>query len=208
MRTYSERIQEIGKKQLKRLTTIFGALLLLLGQASAETSPLEEEFRKLLQERPGFSVVFMDVRLLKEGSIAPCYQMKVTLASDAGKLAFLQTHLGPGLFGSTALDGDAVLLRPGTYTVEQLECQAGTKLKLNGRFARFRVQQDAIINVGCLVLDYKPSAFNLLGPNTFSGRTSVEDMSSKTRESLSKRAPNVFAKATKRYMIPNPKTSN
>lgn len=198
----------LGKMPLKRLTTIFGVLLLLLGRASAETSELEKQFRKDLQEYPGLSVLFMDVKLLKEGSVMPCDEVKVSLVSDLGKTTSFSTYRGPVFLNNGNQNGGAILLRPGSYSVAQIGCKGTVNFNLNGSFAKFRVRPDAIVNAGSLVLDHKQSDYNFFARRTFSGRTSVEDLSPKTVESLKKRAPNVFAKATKNYMVPNPLTSN
>jgi hypothetical protein len=144
-----------------------------------------------MQTHPDWSVLFMDVKVLEEGKERSCTTTMVYAISDEGGRAVLFTPFG--------------FLRPGTYTVTSVHCEHTARL--NGKFARFRVGRNEVINAGRLVIDFTKSPFSLFARRTFTGRTGVEDLSARAVQSLTERVPSVFPKATKRYMTPNPATS-
>jgi hypothetical protein len=144
-----------------------------------------------MQTHPDWSVLFMDVKVLEEGKERICTTTMVHAVSDEGGRAVLYTPLG--------------FFRPGTYTVTNVHCEHTARL--NGKFARFRVGRNEIINVGRLVIDFTKGPITLFGPRKFIARTGVEDLSPRAVQSLADRVPSVFPKATKRYMTPNPATS-
>jgi hypothetical protein len=183
------------------------ALLLSLGSAAAEPTSTEQRIRDLAQKLPTSSVVFMEVRVLEEGKERDCADIKVGVVSDEGFSTTFFAEKTNRVFGHVldgAQYGGIVFLPPGTYTVISIECQT---VRLSGRFARFRVGANEMINTGCLVIDYKKGPFTLLSQRTFDGRTSVEDLGARATQSIAERTPNVFPKATKRYMAPNPAIS-
>jgi hypothetical protein len=176
---------------LKRiLVVVLAAFLLPLGGAAAETST-ELWLRQNMQTHPDWSVLFMDVKVLEEGKERSCTTTMVYAVSDEGARAVLYTPYG--------------FLRPGTYTVTNVNCEHTARL--NGKFARFRVGRNEVINAGRLVIDFTKGPITLFTPRTFTGRTGVEDLGARAVQSLTDRVPSVFPKATKRYLTPNPATS-
>lgn len=178
--------------------------------ARAETD-FEDRIRRRLQENPGYSLVFMHVRLIEEGSHAPnCQEILVTLLSDKGKTTTFTAQNSPSLFGhvsDSATYGGAVLLPPGTYAVRVVGCQQAAGIRLAGDFARFRIGADEIVNAGSLLIDFTRAPMQIFQKQTFTARTSVEDLSEKAKISLTERSPLTFPRAARRYMIPNPATS-
>jgi hypothetical protein len=190
---------------LKRIFVASLAIhLLSLGCAAAEPTALEQRIREATQQHPEYSVLFMDVRVLKEGKDPICTEISVSVVSDEGYSGSFSTRRSSGFF--TGLDyGGVAFLRPGTYTIVSVTCK--TVSRLNGKFARFRVGRNEIINTGCLVIDFTKGPITLFAPPTFTGRTSVEDLGAKAIASMTERTPSIFPKATNRYMTPNPATS-
>ena len=172
------------------LVATLAAFLLPLGGAAAETFT-ERLLRDDVQTHPEWSVLFMDVKVLEEGKDRTCSEISVNAVSDEGHQKFFSTPL--------------TFLRPGTYTIVNVHCK--TTVRLNGKFARFRVGRKEIINAGRLVIDFTKGPITLFTSRTFTGRTSVEDLSTRAVQSLTDRVRSVFPKATKRYMTPNPATS-
>jgi hypothetical protein len=115
----------------------------------------------------------------------------VNAVSDEGQQKFFWTPV--------------TFLPPGTYTIVNVHCK--TTVRLNGKFARFRVGRNEIINAGRLVIDFTKGPITLFTARTFTGRTGVEDLSARAVQSFTERVPSVFPKATKRYMTPDPATS-
>jgi hypothetical protein len=190
---------------LKRiLVATLTAFLLSPGCATAEPTALEQRIREAAQKHPEYSVLFMDVTVLKEGKDPICTEISVSVVSDEGHSTFFSTRRSSSFF--TGLDyGGVAFLLPGTYTIVSVTCK--TVSRLNGKFARFRVGRNEIINTGCLVIDFTTGPITLFAPRTFTGRTSVEDLGAKAVASMTDRTPTIFPKATKRYMTPNPATS-
>jgi hypothetical protein len=184
------------------------ALLLSLGSAAAEPTATEQRIREVVQKHPGFSVVFMEVKVFEEGKEHYCPEISVNVVSDQESSTSFFTQKAPSFFGHMldgATYGGVAFLRPGTYTIVSVLCKLTARL--NGKFARFRVGPNEIINTGCLVVDFKKSPATLLSARTFDGRTRVEALGTKAVESITERTPTIFPKATKRYMAPNPAAS-
>jgi len=179
------------------------ALLLSLGCAAAEPTETEQRIRQNAQKQPLSSIVFMDVKVLEEGKDRFC-ETSVTVASDQGYGTILFSRKASGFFGHPDT-GAIAFLPPGTYTIFSVQCKYTARL--NGKFARFRVGPNEIINAGSLVIDFTKGPMTFFEPRTFAGRTSVEDLGAKAIESITERTPTIFPKATKRYMTPNPVTS-
>jgi hypothetical protein len=172
------------------LVATLTAFLLSPGGAAAETFT-ERLLRSDVQTHPDWSVLFMDVKMLEEGKDrGGCIEMSVNAVSDEGR---------PKIFAGLAF------LPPGTYTIVSVTCKYTARL--NGKFARFRVGRNEIINAGRLVIDFTKGPITLFASRTFTGRTSVEDLSARAVQSFTERVPSVFPKATKRYMTPNPAIS-
>jgi hypothetical protein len=186
------------------------ALSLMPGSAVAEPTATEQRIRELAQKQPTSSVVFLEVKLLNEGKDYFCNVISVNVVSDEGfSTSFItqNAHAVPftGRAGDGAIYGGVAFLPAGTYTVASVECRS--LLRLNGKFARFRVGPNEIVNSGCLILDFKRGGLTLFERPTFNGRTNVEGFETKTAQSITERAPTLFPKAAKRYMVPNPATS-
>lgn len=193
-----------------RISLCLALSLISGGIAHAETD-FEQRVRRSHEKNPGSSLVFMHARLIEESSRAPiCQQIWVNLLSDKEKQFSVKVQDTPTLFGrvlSGATYGGAIMLPAGKYAVQSVSCEAASGTKLLGEFARFRVGSDEIVNAGSLFIDFTRGPFQLLEKRTFTGRTSVEDMSEQAKASLAERSPVIFPKATKRYMISNPATS-
>jgi hypothetical protein len=194
----------------RTLLATLAALLLMTGGAIAEPTATEQRIRELAQKQPTSSVVFLEVKLLNEGKDYFCNVISVNVMSDEGHSTSFITQNAhavafTGRAGDGAVYGGVTFLPAGTYTVTSIECRS--LLRLNGKFARFRVGPNEIVNSGCLVLDFKRGGLTLFERPTFSGRTNVEGFETKTTQSITERAPNLFPKAAKRYMVPNPATS-
>lgn len=166
------------------------AFLWLPRGAAAETFS-EGSLRQNMQTHPDWSVLFMDVKVLEEGKERICTTTMVYAVSDEG--------------GRAIWFAPFVLIRPGTYTVTNVHCEHTARL--NGKFARFRVGRNEIINAGRLVIDFTKGPMTLFERRKFSARTGVEDLGVRAIQSATDRLPSVFPKATKRYMTPNPATS-
>jgi hypothetical protein len=196
---------------MKRIAlATFAALSLMLGNAAAEPTAMEQRIRELAQKQPTSSVVLVEVKLLEEGKEFFCNEISVNVASDEGYSSSFVTqdaHALPftGRAGDGATYGAIAFLPAGTYTVISVRCKA--LVRLNGKFARFRVGPNEIINTGCLVIDFKTGGITLFDRPTFSGRTNVEGLGTKAAQSIAERVPSIFPKATKRYMASNPATS-
>lgn len=183
-------------------------LLLMPGGAAAEPTATEQRIRELAGKKPGSSVVFMDVRLLEQGKETTCTQTSVNVVSDQGYSDSFFSRNAPGFLGRPGDDaayGGIAVLPAGTYTVISVRCK--TLIRLNGKFARFRVGSNEIVDAGSLVIDFKTGPLTLFDRPTFNGRTSVESLGPKAAQSITERAPTLFPKATKRHMVPNPATS-
>jgi hypothetical protein len=115
----------------------------------------------------------MDVKVLEEGKERTCSEITVNAVSDEGQQKFFWTPVTP----------------PGTYTIVNVHCK--TTVRLNGKFARFRVGRNEIINAGRLVIDFTKGSFTLFAPRRFTGRTGVEDLSARAVQSLTERVPSV-----------------
>jgi hypothetical protein len=173
------------------LVATLTAFLLSPGGAAAETFT-ERLLHSDMQTHPDWSVLFMDVKMLEEGKDrGGCIEMSVNAVSDEGRSKIFFAGLA--------------FLPPGTYTIVSVTCKYTARL--NGKFARFRVGRNEVINAGRLVIDFTKSPFSLFARRTFTGRTGVEDLSARAVQSLTERVPSVFPKATKRYLTPNPATS-
>jgi hypothetical protein len=188
----------------------FAALSLMLGSAAAAPTATEQRIRELAQKQPTSSVVFMDVKLLEEGKEFFCDEISADVVSDEGfSTSFItqNAHAIPfaGRAGNGATYGAIAFLPAGTYTVASVRCKA--LVRLNGKFARFRVGQNEIVNTGCLVIDFKTGPMTLFERRTFSGRTNVEGLGTNAAQSSTERAPTLFPKAAKRYMVSNAATS-
>jgi hypothetical protein len=186
------------------------ALSLMLGSAAAEPTATEQRIHELAQKQPTSSVVFLEVKLLEEGKEFFCSDISANVVSDEGfSTSFIaqDTHALPftGRPGNGATYGAIAFLPAGTYTVTSVRCKA--LVRLNGKFARFRVGPNEIVNTGCLVIDFKAGPVTLFDSPTFSGRTSVEGLGAKAAQSMAERAPSIFPKAAKRYMVSNAATS-
>ena len=176
-------------------------LLMSVGSARAETE-FEQRIREVQTRNPGYSLVFMEVRLIDESSKPLiCRQIEVILGSDHATPP-IRTQNEPMAFGfevEGGTYGGAGLLAPGTYDVRIVRCG---RENFRGDFARFRIGSNEIINAGSLVIDITRNPRQLLSKPTFTSRNSVEDLSQRARTSLSERSPAIFPKATKRYMVP------
>jgi hypothetical protein len=210
----AERLDFAPPTKDDKLNRIFlatlAALSLMVGGAAAEPTATEQRIRELAQKQPMSSVVLMDVKLLEEGKEFFCNEISANVVSDEGfSTSFItqDAHTLPfsGRPGNGATYGAIAFLPAGTYTVISVRCKA--LVRLNGKFARFRVGPNEIVNTGCLVLDFKTGPITLFDNPTFSGRTSVEGLQTRTAPSMAERAPSIFPKAAKRYMTPNPATS-
>lgn len=180
-----------GHQTLKRIfVAALAAFFWPIGGVAAETFT-EQLLRNDAQTHPEWSVMFMDVKVLEEGKERICSELSVNAVSDEGKKAFFFPPF--------------VFIAPGTYTIVNVYCKFTARL--NGRFARFRVGRNEIINAGRLVIDFTMGPIALFGPRKFTGRTSVEDLGARAVQRARDRLPSVFPKATKRYMTPNPATS-
>ncbi len=182
----------IKDNNLKRiLIATLAAFLLPLSGATAETFT-ELLLRSDTQKHLDWSLLFMDVKMLEGGKDSGrCIDMTVNAVSDEGR---------PQIFL-----GGLAFLPPGTYTIVNVTCRYTARLK--GKFARFRVGWNEVINAGRLVIDFTKGPIALFGPRKFAARTSVEDLSVRAVQSFTERLPSVFPKAKKRYMTPNPATS-
>jgi hypothetical protein len=189
---------------LKRIFLATLALVLSLGCAAADPTATEQRIREIAQKHPQDSVVFLDVKVFEKGKDLHCTETSVSVVSDEGYGTFFPARKPSGFFGGLDRGGIA-FLPAGTYTVVSVTCKY--EARLNGKFARFRVGRNEIINTGCLVVDFTKSPASLFAPRTFDARTSVEDLEAKTVESITERTPTIFPKATNRYMTPNPNTS-
>jgi hypothetical protein len=165
----------------------------------------------LAQKEPTTGLIFMEVKLFEEGNTTPklCQEVSVSMVSDKGDSKTFRTQISPTLFGhavESSTYGGASFAPAGTYTVVEVWCKGTIRLK--GRFARFTLQPRQVSNLGCLIIDYTHSPFNPFVPRTFTGSIRVADLTANALASLTKLAPATFAKATKRYMAPNPATSS
>jgi len=79
---------------------------------------------------------------------------------------------------------------------------ARVRLPFQGNSRRFAVQAGQVLNLGCLVIEYRLGPLTLFEPRRDSGEWRVEDLSPRALASLSEEAPVAFSKATKRYMTP------
>jgi hypothetical protein len=186
------------------------ALSLMAGSAAAEPTATEQRIRELAQKQPTSSVVFLEVKLFQEGKEYFCNIISVNVVSDEGySTSFITQNAHAIAFTGRAGDGaeygGIAFLPAGTYTVASVECRS--LLRLNGKFARFRVGPNEIVNAGSLVIDFKTGPMTLFERRTFSGRTSVEGTATRTAQSLAGRTPTIFPKAAKRYMVSNAATS-
>jgi hypothetical protein len=204
----------IHRSRMTKLNRVFlatlAALSLMAAGAAAEPTATEQRIRELAQKQPTSSVVFLEVKLLNEGKDYFCNVISVNVVSDQGFSASFITqnaHAVPftGRAGDGATYGGVAFLPAGTYTVASVECKS--LLRLNGKFARFRVGPNEIVNTGCLVIDFKTGPMTLFERRTFSGRTSVEGLGTNAAQSSTERAPTLFPKAAKRYMVSNAATS-
>jgi hypothetical protein len=197
-------------KMNRMALAMLAALSLMLGSAAAEPTATELRIRELAQKQPTSSVVFLEVKLLEEGKDYFCNVISVNVVSDEGySTSFLTQNAHAVAFTGRAGDGaeygGIAFLPAGTYTIVSVECRS--LRRLNGKFARFRVGPNEIVNAGCLVIDFKIGPMTLFERRTFSGRTSVEGLTTKTAQSLAERAPTLIPKAAKRYMVSNAATS-
>lgn len=203
--------QPIKDDKMNRIAlATLAALSLMLGSAVAEPTATEQRIRELARKQPTSSVVFMEVKLLEEGKEFFCDEISANVASDEGFSTSFVTqdaHAVPfaGRAGAGATYGAIVFLPAGTYTVVSVRCKA--LVRLNGKFARFRVGPNEIVNTGCLIVDFKTGGITLFDRPTFSGRTSVEGLGTKAAQSIAERVPGIFPKAAKRYMASNLATS-
>jgi len=158
--------------------------------------------------RPGKSgrgLVFLEAKFLEDGRTSPkiCQKIWVWLVSDQGKKTVFFSQISPTLLGNAANSstyGGWAVLAPGVYTVAQLWCEGSVTFP--GQFARFAVQAGQVLNLGCLVIEYRLGPLTLFEPRRDSGEWRVEDLSPRALASLSEEAPVAFSKATKRYMTP------
>lgn len=187
------------------LVATLTAFLLSPGGATAEPTDTEQRIREAVRKQPTSNVIFMEIKLREEGRELRCYDGDVTVVSDEGFSTWFFTEKPSSILGQGAFSGGVTFLPPGTYTVVSVRCKSTARL--NGKFARFRVGADEIINTGCLVIDFKKGPEGLFSPRTFTGQTSVEGLGAKAVESLTERTPTILPRATKRYMTPNPATS-
>lgn len=191
------------------IVAALATLAFTLGSMAAEPTETEQHIRELAQKSPTSSVVFMDVQLFQEGKEQNfCSTITVRVVSDEGLAGGFRVLVEPSFFGhkfDSAQHGGIAFLPPGTYTIVTIECAQD---RLRGKFARFGVGTNEIINAGRLVMDFKKSPAALFSQRTFDARTRVEDLGPKALESITKRTPNIFPKAKKRYMTSNPATMN
>jgi len=185
------------------------ALSLVCARQAVADTEFEQKVRDGFARHPGYSVVFMEVRLVEDGSKTLDCSVPIVYVSSARGLSSIKLgRKETSIFGhsvSEATYGGADLLAPGTYVVNYVTCSH--YLNLRGEFARFRVGPDEIVNLGSLVIDFKRNPQQFMQKATFTGRTRVEDLSENAKASLTERSPVIFPKAAKRYMIPNPATS-
>jgi len=184
------------------LPQVLAALLLMgVGSARAENE-FEQRIREVQARNPGYSLVFIEVRLNDESSKPLiCRRIDVILGSDHATPA-IRTQNEPLVLGfevEGATYGGAGLLAPGTYDVRIVGCG---RENFRGDFARFRIGPNEIINAGSLVIDIRRNPRQLFSKATFTSRNSVEDLSQRAKKSLTERSPAIFPKATKRNMAP------
>lgn len=173
--------------------------------AMAEPTDWDQRIVRLAQERPAAGLIFMHVKLFEAGSATPkiCQKIWVTLNSAQGSEYLFFAQVSPTLFGRAAESstyGGWMVLDQGAYYVAAIRCEGSDRFL--GPFARFVVSRGRILNLGCLVIEYKRGQINFFGPNRSTGNWWVEDLDSNAVASLTKGAPSAFAKATKEYMMP------
>jgi hypothetical protein len=187
---------------------ILAALILLcwapVDDAFGEPTEMDQKILRLAQADPAAGMVFMEVKFFADGRTTPerCQRISVTVVSDQGKSGEFVTQRTPAFLGYASDDptyGGAAVLPAGIYTVTSISCVGSSRFP--GRFARFAVQTSQVLNLGCLVIEYKHAPLSLL-PTRPSGHWHVTDLSPDAVASLSRLAPVAFSKATKRYMTP------
>jgi hypothetical protein len=165
-----------------------------LHSACAAATELDEKLRKEAAETPNAALVFMEIELIDRKGRACGGGITAKLMTSEGKLAYIFTRSGTGLFGnSISFHGGAAVLSAGVYTVAGLECTGSRKF--NGRVAQFFLKPGEVVNVGRIALEYELA---FLAKSDASLK--VRDLSPEAVASLSQRAPNAFSKAKKRYM--------
>jgi hypothetical protein len=188
---------------MKRLILLFW--LVSVQTVFAEPTEIDQRILKAARANPTAGLIFMEVKFYESGSTTPkiCQKIWVTVVSDQGKATLVITQASPTLFGraaeSSTYGGPAVLLE-GVYTITSILCEGSTRFP--GQFARFALRAGQVLNLGCLVVDYKRGPFNPFSPtrSTGQGQLRVEDLSPLAVASLTQRAPVAFSKAVKRYM--------
>ena len=173
--------------------------------ALADPTEGDQQIVRLAQERPASGLVFMHVKFFENGSTTPeiCQKLWVTLNSDQKKEYLFFAQVSPTLFGRAAESstyGGWIVLDQGIYYVVSVRCEGSSRFM--GPFARFAVQRGQVLNLGCLVIEYKHGPIVLFGPRRNTGDWRVEDLGPDAVASLTKRAPSAFSKATKQYMTP------
>lgn len=193
----------MGKIRLAMLSTVLSALV-LTKPAAAENTDADGKVARLRQQNPEVGLLFFDIAIFGEGKPRGCIELRAFLVGADGRTRNVSVHFITGLLSyslSGTTYGALATLPPGAWSLGAIKCDNET---FRGEFARGRIQPGETINGGSLVVDYKYSPFSLIAKRTFSSRTRVEDLRPEAVESIRKRAPVTFAKAIKRYMVPNP----
>ncbi|MES2196324.1 MAG: hypothetical protein V4517_18040 [Pseudomonadota bacterium] len=175
--------------------------------ALAEPTETDQKIQRAAQANPASGLVFLEARFHQDGETSPklCQKIWVWLVPDQGKRTILFSQVSPTLFGRAADSstyGGWAVLDPGVYTVAQVWCEGPAGINAPGMFARFAVQTGQVLNLGCLVIDFKLGPVTLFERRRDSGDWRVEDLTPLALASLRKEAPVAFSKATKRHMTP------
>lgn len=181
---------------------MLAAVLLALVQATSAAAEIDADARiaRLRQEHPDWAVVVFDASVTKDND-AWC-SPHVILKSSAGKTVEIWTRTGPiSLTGKSR--GAVEVLEPGVWTAERFECY---KENFNGAVAQMRLESGEIVNLGHLIVDIDTIRRKGLFHGAKRGaRAKVGDLEPEAIESITKRAPAIYAKAKQRYFAINSK---
>ncbi|MES2196326.1 MAG: hypothetical protein V4517_18050 [Pseudomonadota bacterium] len=186
------------------------ALVWLMASSSAFAEPTsgDKNVSRLLRDDPTAGSIFIEVRFAELERPAPkiCQSISVKLVSDAGVTTHLRTQSSPTFLGKEleyARYGAVAVLVAGVYTIQQVSCEESSGVvNLKGPFARFTLREGQVLNLGCLMVDYKLGPPSMFVASGFNGTWKAVDLSPRAVEYLNKTIPLAFAKAKKQYMTP------
>ena len=194
---------------LKRFAAPGLALVWLMASSNAFAEPtrVDQNIVRLMRDDPTLGVVFMEAGLTEHGQTSPrhCQGIRVRLRSEAGVSTTVVTQVSPKFFGklseATSYGGSTSLVA-GVYEVQSVECEDPVGIRLQGPFARFTLRAGQILNLGCLMINYKLGPPTLFTRSRSQGDWRTVDLSPKAVAWINKAAPLAFAKAKKQYMTP------